>query len=153
MNPHWHIIIISKAIVGVAYAISFHKCIMTYINHYRYLFWIFIYLALGLSCPTACGILVPWPWISPATPSLEGRFLTTGPPGKSPIITASYTVVKNPLWKKVWGILRKTWSSIWIVTTRHDLRNGCRKSQKEFMNIMSLSCFLKIIRYFEECVL
>ena len=32
----------------------------------------------------ACGILVPWPEIEPASPDLEGRFLTTEPPGKSP---------------------------------------------------------------------
>ena len=36
-----------------------------------------------LSCPVACGILVPWPGIKPVSPALEGRFLTTGPPGKS----------------------------------------------------------------------
>ena len=35
-----------------------------------------------LSCPTACGILVPQPGIKPEIPALEGRFLTTGPPGK-----------------------------------------------------------------------
>ena len=35
------------------------------------------------SCPVACGILVPPPGIEPASPALEGRFLTTGPPGKS----------------------------------------------------------------------
>ena len=39
----------------------------------------------GLSCPAACGILVPRPGIKPPSPALEGRFLTTGPPGKSPI--------------------------------------------------------------------
>ena len=40
--------------------------------------------AHGLSsCPVACGILVPQPGIEPASPALEGRFLTTGPPGKS----------------------------------------------------------------------
>ena len=38
----------------------------------------------GLSCPTACGILVPRPGIEPASPALEGMFFTTGPPGKSP---------------------------------------------------------------------
>ena len=31
----------------------------------------------------ACGILVPWPGIKPATLALEGKVLTTGPPGKS----------------------------------------------------------------------
>ena len=32
----------------------------------------------------ACGILVPQPGIKPTSPVLEGGFLTTGPPGKSP---------------------------------------------------------------------
>ena len=36
-----------------------------------------------LSCPTAWGILVLQPGIEPASPALEGGFLTTGPPGKS----------------------------------------------------------------------
>ena len=39
----------------------------------------------GLSCPAACGILVPQPGIEPTSPALEGRFFTTGPPGKSPL--------------------------------------------------------------------
>ena len=43
-----------------------------------------VVVARGLSCPAACGILVPRPGIDPAPPALEGRFLTTGPPGKSP---------------------------------------------------------------------
>ena len=37
----------------------------------------------SLSCPTACGILVPLPRIEPASPALEGEFLTTEPSGKS----------------------------------------------------------------------
>ena len=36
-----------------------------------------------LSCSVACGILVPWPGIEPASPALQGRFFTTGPWGKS----------------------------------------------------------------------
>ena len=40
-------------------------------------------VARGLSCPAACGILVPWPGIEPASPALEGGFFTTGPRGKS----------------------------------------------------------------------
>ena len=36
----------------------------------------------GLSCPVACGILVPWPEIELTSSALEG-FFTTGPPGKS----------------------------------------------------------------------
>ena len=48
-----------------------------------------------LSCPAACGILVPQPEMEPMSPALEGRFLTTGPCGKSPsfslvLKTASY---------------------------------------------------------------
>ena len=31
----------------------------------------------GLNCSTAWGILVPWPGIEPASPALQGRFLTT----------------------------------------------------------------------------
>ena len=39
--------------------------------------------ARGLSCPTACGILVPRSGIEPASPALGGGLFTTGPPGKS----------------------------------------------------------------------
>ena len=35
-----------------------------------------------LSCSMACGIL-PHKGSNPCSPALEGRFLTTGPPGKS----------------------------------------------------------------------
>ena len=38
----------------------------------------------GLSCPSAHGIGVPWPGIEPTSPALQGRFLSTGPPGTSP---------------------------------------------------------------------
>ena len=37
----------------------------------------------GLTCLTACWILVLLPGIERTFPPLEGRFLTTGPPGKS----------------------------------------------------------------------
>ena len=39
---------------------------------------------LFFSGPEACGILAPQPGIEPAPPALEGKILTTGPPGKSP---------------------------------------------------------------------
>ena len=42
-------------------------------------------VAHRLSCPKACGILVPRPGIQPKFPALKGGFLTTGPPGKSPL--------------------------------------------------------------------
>ena len=56
---------------------------------------IFIYLfdCLGSSCSmwafsscgcsATCGFLVPWPGSKPMSLALEGRFLTTGPPGQS----------------------------------------------------------------------
>ena len=42
-----------------------------------------VVVAHGLSCPVACGILVPRPGIEPVSPALQDGFLTTGPPGKS----------------------------------------------------------------------
>ena len=42
-----------------------------------------VVVACQLSYPAACGMLVPRPGIELASPALEGRFLTTGPPGKS----------------------------------------------------------------------
>ena len=39
--------------------------------------------AREFSCPVACGILFIRPGIEPESPALEGRFLTTAPPGKS----------------------------------------------------------------------
>ena len=42
-----------------------------------------VVVACGLSCPVACGILVPQLRIEPASPAFEGGFSTTGPPGKS----------------------------------------------------------------------
>ena len=39
-------------------------------------------MACGLSCPTACGLLVLSPGTELVFPALESRFLTTGPAGK-----------------------------------------------------------------------
>ena len=36
----------------------------------------------GLSCPAACGILVPVPGLEPASSVSKGRFFITGQPGK-----------------------------------------------------------------------
>ena len=57
----------------------------------RYLFIYLIALCLSchmwvlcrFSCSKACGILSPPPGMEPASPPLQGEFLTTGPPGKS----------------------------------------------------------------------
>ena len=48
-----------------------------------YLFiWLCQVLVSGLGCLATCGILVPQLGIKPLPPALQGRFLTTGPPGK-----------------------------------------------------------------------
>ena len=44
--------------------------------------WASVTVACKLSCPVACGILVPGPGIEPVSPALAGRLLTTGQPGK-----------------------------------------------------------------------
>ena len=48
--------------------------------------------ARGLSCPAACGILVPQPGMEPTSPALEGGFLTTGPPEKSLLLNPNERV-------------------------------------------------------------
>ena len=40
----------------------------------------------GLSCPMACGLLVPRPEMEYMSPALQGRFSTIGPPGKSLVL-------------------------------------------------------------------
>ena len=43
-------------------------------------------VAHGPNCSAACGILVPGPGIEHVSPALAGKFLTNGPPGKSPVL-------------------------------------------------------------------
>ena len=38
----------------------------------------------GLSCPVACGVLVPSTGIKHVSPALEGRLLSTGPTREIP---------------------------------------------------------------------
>ena len=51
--------------------------------------WVFVaacgplYAVLGLSGPVACGILASRPELKPLSSALEGRFFTSGSPGKS----------------------------------------------------------------------
>ena len=47
---------------------------------------------MNLSCPEACGTLVLRPGVEPMSPALAGRFLSTGPSGKSP---KSFLQLKN----------------------------------------------------------
>ena len=51
----------------------------------------------SLTCSVACEVLVPWP----ASPALEDRFLTTGPPGKS--LAQCFKVHLNAQ-KLFWGL-------------------------------------------------
>ena len=40
----------------------------------------------GLSCLSACEILVPQPGIEPMSPALQGQLLSTVPPGKPSLL-------------------------------------------------------------------
>ena len=62
----------------------FFKCFVLFSN-IPIFFNKFIYLLIFIFGCTLqlCGILVPWPGIKPTLPALEGRVLTTRPPGKS----------------------------------------------------------------------
>ena len=51
--------------------------------------------AHGLSCPTACGVLVPRPGIEPMSSALAGGCLTTGPQGSPGFVFLHRTVVKK----------------------------------------------------------
>ena len=47
----------------------------------------FLIVVCKLSCLAANGVLLPWPGIEPVSPTLQGRFLTFGLPGKSLVVT------------------------------------------------------------------
>ena len=67
----------------------------------------------GLSCPVACGILVPRPGMEPMSPVLDGGFLTTGHQG-SPNTTISHC----PLWVGVWRFLHRMVNHHWEIDGR-----------------------------------
>ena len=52
-------------------------------KYFIWLCWILV-VAYEISCSAACGISVPQPEIQPTSPALQGGFLITGSPGKSP---------------------------------------------------------------------
>ena len=45
-----------------------------------------VFVVYGLSCPVACGILVPQPGIKPVPPTLAGGFFAIGLPREIPLI-------------------------------------------------------------------
>ena len=62
------------------------EILIFYLLFFFKFFYLFVSLkveAHRLSCWEACGILVPQRGFEPASPELQGRFLTPGPPGKS----------------------------------------------------------------------
>ena len=80
-----------------------------------FLFFYFIYLFFGGCCTgSACGTIIPQPGIESTPPSLEGRVLTTGPPGRcqqSPFLrereSVSQLVCPTPgIRQAVYGILQ-----------------------------------------------
>ena len=94
--------------------------------HLPILFFFLIYLAVSdlsvalrflFSCrtnsPTACGILVHWPRIEPASPALEGRFLTTGLSGEVP--TWLFLCHKF----KMQNDTQQKWVSLSLLTSSH----------------------------------
>ena len=61
----------------------------------RYGLWDMGAAARRPSCSAACRISVPRPEIKPKSPALQGRFLTTGPPGKSLYIDLVFCQLLN----------------------------------------------------------
>ena len=53
-------------------------------------------VAGGLSCPKACGLLVPHPGFEPASPASEGGFLTTEAPRKLPRVSFANQLSNSP---------------------------------------------------------
>ena len=91
--------------------------------------------ANGLSCPVARGILVPWPQIEPPYPVLQGRFLATGPRGKS----HNKRVFK---WKQITNSVYMGWRvSPWIhVLPDSQNHNLCRCSHNRFSCLVAKLC-------------
>ena len=83
-------------------------CIFSaFFKKYYLLGWCWVLVA-------ACGILVPWPEIEPMFAALQGRFLTTGPPGKLPYVFSSLNSFKETChW--IQGLDNPGWSHLEIL--------------------------------------
>ena len=69
--------------------------------------WGSVVLVQGLSCPAACGILVPRSGMEPVSLALAGGFLTIGSPGKSCIVLLFVLLASSFLpieWGAPWAI-------------------------------------------------
>uniref|UniRef100_A0A8C6D0K1 DUF4795 domain-containing protein n=1 Tax=Moschus moschiferus TaxID=68415 RepID=A0A8C6D0K1_MOSMO len=89
----------------------------------------------------ACGILVPRPRIEPASPALQGGFLTTGPRGKS-TTTSLFLLVPSDLddlkkdMDEVWKVVRK----LLIEVLHFDPDNAAGFRRKLFEQVKCISC-------------
>ena len=61
----------------------FLKFLLNLLQYYFCFMFCFFFVCLFVFGHDACGILTPQPGIKPTPPALEGKVLTTGPPGKS----------------------------------------------------------------------
>ena len=106
---------------------------------------------MGFSCPKACGIFLPWPGIKLMSPALEGRFLTSGPPGKSP---------GPPFFKSAWwvydlSLLAYIYKLLSFLTTLEFLFRHCRLSclviaeSELFAALVLLPCCLVAVSFSE----
>ena len=73
--------------------VNFFFKIFFFVDHFNNLDWICYNIASVLwvflfHVQEACGILAPSPGIKPSPPALEGKVLTTGPPGRSPQVNS-----------------------------------------------------------------
>ena len=60
-----------------------------YVDHFNSLYWIF-YNVTSVLCFAFLAtrhVLAPWPGVEPTPPALEGKVLTTVPPGKAQVKT------------------------------------------------------------------
>ena len=57
--------------------------------------WASVVVASWSSYSLACRILVPWPRIKPDSSAWTGRFLTTGPPRKSPDTNFNFSYISS----------------------------------------------------------
>ena len=113
--------------------------------------------ARGLSCPKACGILVPQPGIEPTSPALEGRFFTTGLPGKSPkmvIFSNSDPSSKSCFFSEAFPChINSVWSLppchvlFWYLPCNNSSNNNNRRRSRELLTLI----FFKQLIYMKHC--
>ena len=81
--------------------LNYNVCLLPFLATISlfFLHWVFVVVHKlpsvamgGLSCPVACGILVPRSGIEPVSRALEGGFSTTGPPGKSQLLPLNLSI-------------------------------------------------------------